>query len=64
MCMCVCDQFMDILLLGWWWGHHQSSGSHQSGVCVAGGQNIVNFFHLVVEQNSSKDTAQNTNFSS
>ena len=47
----VCDQFVDILLIGWWWGNWESTSSAFGFQRIWGlracGQHIVNFFHLV-----------------
>ena len=58
----VCDQLVDILLIGWWWGNRKSASSTFWFQLVWGlrayGQHTVNFFHLEgfqYLQNGSKD---------
>ena len=54
----VCDQLMDILLIGWWWGNQESTSSTFWFQPVWGlracGQQTVNFFHLVGVSVSAK----------
>ena len=47
----VCDELVDILLIGWWWGNWNSTSSVSRFQPLwglsAGGQHTVNFSHLV-----------------
>ena len=54
----VCDQLVDILLIGWWWGIWESTSSTFWFQLVRGlhawGSHTVNFFHLVGTSVSAK----------
>ena len=68
----MCDQLVDILLIGWWWGNWEStsstSGSNQSGISVLMGsiQFLITsstWWGFQYLQNSSNDTSQNILYS-
>ena len=64
---CVCDQLVDILLIGWWWGNWESASSPSwSGVYVLVGSTQLTpptWWGCQWLQNSPKDLAQNIIYS-
>ena len=54
----VCDQLVDILLIGWWWGNRESTSStfwfQPVWSLRACGQHTVKFFHLLEVSVSAK----------